>query len=399
MDDGVLGSEPREDTSYGFAALLVLVMGAGPLVLYAVTALAPLVVAELGLSRADLGTLAAVTFVTAAICSALGGRLVDRGNERRITAGILAGAAVSLGLVAVAPQLGWLIAAAAVSGAAQSLSNPVTNRLVSAHAPAHRLGVLVGVKQSGVQLGQLVAGALLPSIAVAVGWRVAVGCAALIVLSGVVAVRSAVPVEAQPPLHAPRQQRRLPTAVWWLFGYTFLTAAALQATNVYLPLFAHQQLGIPVTAAGMTAAVAGGTGVMARILWSRLAQRPAARRPLMLVLALAASAGLVLLIAAETLALPWLLWPAVVVHGATALGSNAVVMVTVIGSAQRAVGAASGVLAFGLYLGFAVGPLAFGFAVDGRPAFTPAWTVAAVAYLAAALLVVTWWSLTRRRRS
>lgn len=93
----------------------------------------------------------------------------------------------------------------------------------------------------------------------------------------------------------------------------------------------------------------------------------------MLGLALAASGGLALLITAEALALPWLIWPATVVHGATALGSNAVVMLSVIGFARRAVGAASGVLAFGLYLGFTVGPLAFGFAVDGRPEFTPAW--------------------------
>lgn len=394
----VLRSDRREDTSYGFAALLVLVMGAGPMVVYAVTALSPLVVAELDLSRADLGTLAGVTFLTAAACSVPGGRLVDRGNERAITVGVLLGAVAALGLVASATQLAWLIAAAAVSGASQSLSNPVTNRLVSAHAPAHRLGLFVGVKQSGVQLGQLVAGALLPGIAAAVGWRVAVACAALVVLSGMLGVRSAIPVVKPRPAAPARRSQGLPGEVWWLLGYTVLTAAALQATNVYLPLFAHQQLGISVTAAGLTAAVAGGTGVVARIGWSRLAQRPGARRPLLLGLALAASGGLALLIAAETLALPWLVWLAVVVHGSTALGSNAVVMLTVIGLGGRAVGAASGALSFGLYLGFALGPLTFGFAVDGHPDFTPAWLAVAAAYLAAALLVVLWWALTRHRR-
>lgn len=394
---GALRSRRRDDSSYGVAALLVLVMGAGPLVLYAVTALAPLVVTELGLSRADLGTLAGVTFVTAAVCSIPGGRLVDRVNERVVTGGVLLGAVAALGLVAAAPGLGWLVVAAAVSGAAQSLSNPVTNRLVSAHAPAHRLGLFVGVKQSGVQLGQLVAGALLPSIAVAVGWRAAVACLALVVLSGVAGVRRVLPVAGPRPPDSARTGQRVPREVWWLLGYILLTAAAMQATNVYLPLFAHQRLGIPVTAAGLTAAVAGGTGVVARIGWSRLAQRPAARRPLMLGLALAASGGLALLIAAETLALPWLVWPAVVVHGCTALGSNAVVMLTVIGLGGRSVGAASGALSFGLYLGFASGPLAFGLAVDGRADFAPAWLAAAVAYLAAALLIALWWVLARRR--
>ncbi|WP_214366179.1 MFS transporter [Pseudonocardia sp. H11422] len=376
----------------GFALLLVLTMGAGPLALYAVTALSPLLVAELGLSRSALGSLAGVTFVAAAACALLGGALVDRVSERLVTLLVLAGGVLALGLVTAASGMAWLVAAAIVSGAAQSVSNPVTNRLVSLHVPVERLGPLVGIKQSGVQLAQFAAGAALPGIAALAGWRVATACAVVLAAAGLVLVRRSVPARPAPVGPAERgPRRRIPADVWWLLAFTLLTASALQATNVYLPLFAHDSLGLGVTLAGITAAVAGAAGIAARIGWTRLAGRSDGQRPLLFGLAVAAAAGALLLVAAESLHLPWLLWPAVLVHGATALGSNAVVMLAVVRRARGgAVGGSSGVLAFGLYAGFAVGPFVFGHAVEGSVHFAPAWTAVAATYLLAALVVVAW---------
>lgn len=385
-------SAPTEAPPRGFATLLVLTMGAGPLALYAITALSPLLVHDLGLSRASLGALAGAAFLVAAVCAVLGGSLADRVPERLVTAFVLVGGGVALGLVTVASGLGWLLAAVVVSGAAQSLSNPVTNRLVSAHVPPERLGLLVGVKQSGVQLGQLAAGAALPGLAALAGWRTATACAAVVATSGLLLVRRAVPGRVVSATGASRGGRaRIPADVWWLLGYTVLTASALQATNVYLPLFAHDSLGIGVAVAGATAAVAGGAGVVARIGWSRVAGGSDGQRPLLIGLASAAAGGALLLVAAERLGLAWLVWPAALVHGATALGSNAVVMLAVVRRARGgAVGGASAVLAFGLYAGFATGPAVFGQAVDGSVHFAPAWAVVAAVYLAAALVVAVW---------
>lgn len=176
----MLRSDRCEDTSYRLAGLLVLVMGGGPLVLYAVTALAPLVLAELGLSRADLGALAGVTFLTAAVCSALGGRFVDHGNERTITVGVLVGADGGAGprrvraAAGVAPRRRRGLRRGTVTVEPCDQPAGVGIRPTASAGGIHR-GEAVGV-----QLGQLVAGALLPSIAAAVGWRIAVACAALI---------------------------------------------------------------------------------------------------------------------------------------------------------------------------------------------------------------------------
>jgi hypothetical protein len=54
------------------------------------------------------------------------------------------------------------------------------------------------------------------------------------------------------------------------------------------------------------------------------------------------------------------------------------------------------VLAFGLYAGFAAGPVFFGHAVGGSAHFAPPWTAVAVTYVLAALLVAAWGWTARR---
>lgn len=376
-------------------------MGAGPLMLYSVTALAPILITDLGVSRTELGVIAAATFITAAVCAGLTGPLVDHTSERVMTATVLLGSAGALLIAGAARDLAWLLVAGAVAGAAQSLSNPVTNRLISTSRPAEQQGLLVGLKQSGVQLSQLLAGAVLPGIAIALGWRAAILCAAVLAIAGLPLIRhTARSTRVTRNFEEYKRRRHLPPAdIWWMFGYTFLVASALQATNVYLPLFAHQDLGIDAPTAGLTAALAGGVGAISRIVWASRAGRRASIRPLLISLTVVATCGAALLVLASLFNLPWLVWAATFVHGSTALAANAVVIVAVIRTSRpSAVGTASGLLAFALYLGFAVGPLAFGFAVDTAGNYTVAWTVAAGTHAAALFVILTWSLFTRAQR-
>jgi cyanate permease len=52
------------------------------------------------------------------------------------------------------------------------------------------------------------------------------------------------------------------------------------------------------------------------------------------------------------------------------------------------IGRASGVLAVGLYAGFAIGPVSFGALVDHTDSYQIGWIAVVLAYLAAALLVL-----------
>jgi predicted MFS family arabinose efflux permease len=367
-------------------------MGVGPLGLYALNATSPLVTADLALSRAEFGTFATAAFLAAAAFSPLVGRCADLFSARVVLAALFIGSGLAIAGVALAPSYPWLLLAVVVCGAAQAVSNPVTNQLIVARVPAGRRGSVMGVKQSGVQMSQFAAGLALPGVAVALGWRGAAAVAATAAVAGLLLIRCTVPAWDAPA--TPRSARRtadLPASVWWLAGYALLTGAGLQATNVYLPLYSFERLGMSVRIAGLTAAMVGGVGLVSRIIWGRAAERMREpRRPLLLLAAVSGlAAGAVL--GAEQLGRPWLLWVGAALFGASGIAVNVVVMLALIRiSPIQAVGTASGLLAVGLYIGFAMGPLGFGLVVDHTGSYGTGWLAVVSVYLVAGALSLVW---------
>lgn len=370
--------------SVGLVATLALAMGAGPVLVHGLTAMSPLVVADLGLTRTQFGSLATLTFLVAGLSSGLAGALVDRISERRTMVLLFVGSALTIWAAAAAPGYLWLVLAVVLSGAVQAVSNPVTNRVVSWVDDPGRRGTVLGVKQAGVQMAQASAGLVLPALALAVGWRWSLATAAAVSLAGLVLVVRHVRTPGRAAAEhatARRPRVRLPAAVWWLAAFAFLSGCALQATNVYLPLYGYQAVGLAGAAAGALTAVVGGVGLVARILWGRMVGRvPAPRAPL-LVLVAGSLLGLGLILLAETAGAA-LLWVGTAVFAATGIAANVVLMVTVIRVVPPAlVGRATGALATGLYLGFAVGPVTFGRVVDTTGDYRAGW-LGALAMLA-----------------
>lgn len=395
----------------GLTATMMVVMGAGPLLLYALSSLGPLIVADLDLSRTQLGSLSTIAFASAALVSAAAGSSVDKRSPRTGMWILLGGATLGLLIAAVAPLYAVVVAAVVVSGGAQALSNPITNRLVTLYTPAPRRGTVMGLKQSGVQLAQAVAGLALPTIALLVGWRWATAAAALHAVLGAALVARFVPHE--PPecggqrgglrsgqgtsvVRTSRAERRsrLPRSVWWLTVYAFLSGAGVQAANLYLPLYGHEALGMPIASAGLVLTVVGGIGLVARIGWGRLSHR-FGPTPSLLVIAGAATLGVLLIGLAQPLDTR-LFWAGAALLGATGVAANVVLMVGAIQLVPMpAVGRATGVVASGMYLGFAAGPVIFGAVVDTTGEYGYAWTGVAAIYVLAVLLVLT---RTLRRR-
>lgn len=394
-DGGTVPAEPPPGGAVkagSFAAALALAMGVGPMAIYALTALSPVITADLGLGRTAFGSLATVAFTTAAVFSVFGGRLIDRAGARTVLAMLFAGSGVALVLISVAPGYEWLLVAVALSGAAQSLSNPVTNRLIATRLLPGRQGLVMGVKQSGVQLMQFTAGATLPAAVLLVGWRMALGLTAIVAVIGLGFVRSTVAPSPsnQARMKIERGAGKLPTVVWWLAGYSLLVGAGLQATNVYMPLYAFEDLGLSATAAGITTAVMGGVGLAARFGYGRLAERLQRPRGFLLALAALAAVGTLVIIAASASA-PGFVWFGTAVHGLTALASNVVAMMAVVTLVpERQVGAGTGVLAMGMYIGFALGPIVFGAVTDWTGQYVAGWSFVLVLYALATALTLTW---------
>jgi predicted MFS family arabinose efflux permease len=363
---------------------LALCMGVGPVMLYTLTAVSTPVIDDLGLSDGQYGAIATVTFGSAALGALVLGGPTSRFSARTVMVGVAVGSGAGLVLLSVAHAYGVVIAAAVVAGIAQSLSNPATNRLV-AELPSERRGALIGWKQSGVQMAQLLGGVLAPSIAVLVGWRwtpvvgVVIAAAAVVAALAIRVTRAAGVVRT-----VDHGGRRVSVAV--LTAYTLFMGFGLQATNAYLPLFAHRRLGFDLRTAGLTAAVVGSVGLVSRIWWARSSDRDGLRPTTLVTLAGGSALGVLLALASPALG-GWLVWVGAGVFGAAALASNAVTMVALVHSVPRAtLGLATGLLVTGMYVGFAAGPLAFGLTLDHGAPFGVAWLLPLGAFAIAALI-------------
>ncbi|MEW2553592.1 MFS transporter [Streptomyces zhihengii] len=381
------GEKTTPRTTRPPSALLPLLtggMGLSMFMLYAIGALGPFLVADLDLSGPRLGLLTAVTFGTAALLSLYAGHAADLAGGRRALA--LLGVLVACAFAALAASHGYglLLAALVAGGAAQSLANPATNKLIAAHVPPQRRAMAVGVKQSGVPLAAFTAGLVLPSLAQATSWRTAL---ALVVPLALAAAGAALllPADGPPPSGAALSLPSPPnTPTRWLMGVSFFIGCGLASLTTYLPLYAHERLSLGERGAGALIAAVGVSGIAARLLWSKYSDRLDVPRSL-LVLAVAAVASALLLPAAT--AGTWLVWAGAVGLGGSAAAANAITMVAVTrGSGFGRTGHASALVSLGFFAGFVAGPPAFGLLVASAGGWTAGWALVTAAFAVAAVL-------------
>lgn len=258
---------------------------------------------------------------------------------------------------------------------------------------AGRRGILLGIKQSGVQASQFFAGAALPSIALVLGWRGATAASVILVLVGLLGTAWLVPQpkpgRVRPAVGAGGSYRSTPALIW-LAGYGFLVGVVIQGTNVYLPLYSYEALDFSPRAAGFTAGITGIVGVFGRILWGRAAELFRTTRVPLLLLAIAATVAVALLAAAPLLG-PLALWFGVVIFAISALASTVVLMVAVLRTVpSEAIGSASGRVMVGLYAGFTVGPITFGTLVDRSSTYLASWSLLIGCSLLTVILAAAW---------
>ncbi|WP_313813038.1 hypothetical protein [Glutamicibacter sp.] len=147
-----------------------------------------------------------------------------------------------------------------------------------------------------------------------------------------------------------------------------------QSTNVYVALFAVRELNFSLVAGGLTAAVVGIVGVSARIGWGKMMARGVSAPKLLLLLAVLAMAGGISFLGAQLTGSTILLWTAVVLHGASALGVSVVLMAALLRSIPASrMGSSSGIVTAGQFGGFTVGPLLMGMLISSPGGFTAGW--------------------------
>jgi nitrate/nitrite transporter NarK len=365
---------------------------------YAFGVLGPQLVAEFGLSRVELGLLTTSFFLVGGGLSLVAGRAVDRFGGKLVMNVSFVVAGVALLGMANAAAYPILLAMAALAGIALAAGNPTTNKLVAVNLPPGRRGLTMGSKQAGVQVGAFLTGALLAPFAVALGWRVALGWSALIPLLGVLAAVLIIPADGDRPEEdrdhpadaRPREADRLPSGVRWLAVYAFLMGSGVATVNAYLPLYLVETGGASPAIAGAVVALIGFTGIVSRVAWGWGSERMSSFSGPLMALGAGAVVAIGMVFAVQFVGL-WVVWPAALLFGATAVTWNAVGMLAVLAaSGPRLAGLASGIVLTGFYVGFVGSPLLFGWLVDRIGGYAPAWMLVAGVFGAAALVVVAW---------
>lgn len=374
------------------SVVLTIAMGAAAFPGFAFGALGPFLVDEFEISRSRLGLLTTLFFAVGGVLSLVAGPMVDRFGGRRVMLGAFGIICLALLALAGAPSYPILSVAAAFGGMSIAAANPTTNKLVAVHVPLGQRGVIMGVKQSGVQIGAFAAGAILAPLAAWLDWRIALMLTAIVPLLGALGALLFVPpdrIDKSSPSSTSGRRAPMTNAVWWLTAYAFLMGSGVAAVTAYLPLFAVERLDFSVPTAGAVAALIGLVGIIGRIAWGFISERRSGYVSPLLVMAIGAVASVLLLIAAE--ASPALIWLGALLLGATAVTWNSVGMLAVIATTgPAAAGRASGYVLFGFYGGFVGSPLLFGTIVDNTERYDVAWTIVAVIFVAAAAVIGAW---------
>ncbi|KFI38203.1 hypothetical protein HY02_05400 [Peptococcaceae bacterium SCADC1_2_3] len=146
--------------SYIFAALAA--NSIGPL--------APFLQEELGFTKGNIGLFTASIYLAAALSGIPSGWLADHlGVRKALVIGLVIQAILTCGLLT--GLLPWMLLFMFLSGIGYGVVNPATGKGVMVWFSSTLRGTAMAVKQSGFTLGGVLAGVILPPIAVLFGWQ------------------------------------------------------------------------------------------------------------------------------------------------------------------------------------------------------------------------------------
>ncbi|MCW2542212.1 MAG: major facilitator superfamily 1 [Frankiales bacterium] len=352
--------------------LSVMTLAAGAFVVVGASANAPHIRASLGLSAVGIGAIASVSYLGAMATSRLGGRATDRVGPAAVISVGLALMAAGLGVAAVAPVAILFYLGILLAGMGYGVINPATNVLANP-STARRRGLVMSIKQSGVPVGGIAAGALLPSLSSAVGWRAAFllpvlvccGVALLVALRG--RHRSTLHGRATDVVRS-SVRMRLPHG----FAYGFVTAGAQVSLFAFTTVYLTDSRGLSPDRAGLGVSLLLLGGLLGRPAWGWLSDLYPEQR--LAILQVTAVVGGVAIVAVWTVPAGWL--PvALLVVGMTAVGWNGVYVAAVAEAGEpHRVGWTTGASLTMINLGAVVCPIMVGLIVQLTHNWAAGWS-------------------------
>lgn len=247
----------------------------------ALAAVAPAAATDLGVSPALIGYQVGIVFFGAMLSSSATGGIVARYGPVRASQLSLwligAGCAVS-----AAGSIYALVPGALAMGLGYGIPNPAASHLL-ARVPSHRgMNLIYSIKQTGVPIGGMLSGILLPPLTLAFGWQAAVGSCALVVGALGIAigvVRKDWDTEREPDAPVLSSVLRSTVLVWrhkplrWIAAASFLYSGVQLSLTGFLATYLVSDLRMSLVLAGTVLSITHASGAVGRLAWGWLADR------------------------------------------------------------------------------------------------------------------------------
>ena len=366
---------------------------------------APAISEATGLGISLVGVYTAIMYVASTLSAGTSGAFIRRYGALRVSQAALV--LMGLGLVFSWPGWALLFAATAfVIGAGSAVSTPASSDILGRYCPPRRAPLIFSIKQTGVPVGGMLAGILVPAFTIALGWEGAfLACGAMCLVLAFLLQ----PLRAEFDQYRVRSHRISMRAVVHtvrgVLGHRRLRELALYSVTwvglqaiygAFLFAFLADGLGYPPETAGWVFAAGNAAAVGARILWGWIASRFVNARFLL--------GWLAVVMAASSIATAFFGpgWPIVaivavaVVYAGTAISWHGVLLAEIarLSPVDRIGAMTGGVLLF-TSTGIMVYPLIYGAILEATGSYAPGFIAAAVPALYTGLRML----LRRHRRS
>ena len=350
--------------------ITLLIQAMTSMALLTLPVMAPLAAKALEVSPTLVGLYIAICYGGALMSTLLAGAAVSRLGAIRVSQLGLLICAMGLLLCAI-PWLPAVFMGAVLIGWGYGPITPASSHLLARTTRPHQMSLVFSVKQTGVPLGGMMAGAIVPFLLLMMNWQatlvaVAVACGICAVMAQPLRMElDADRKVGQPfrfgsfaqPIKLVLAHRALAT----MAGCSFAFSVVQLSLSTYLVTYLFDDLSYGLVGAGVALSFTQAGGVIGRVAWGYVADRwLGARQTLALLGGVMAFSALATAFLTTHTPQIWV-WIILTVFGASAIGWNGVYLAEVARQAPKgkASMATGGTLAF-TYLGVVLGAPAFG---------------------------------------
>lgn len=362
----------------------------GTAAIFSVAVLAAEIAADLAVPASLVGAFVSLVYFSAQLSGLAAGGLIERHGAARISQFCMLCVVAGVALL-LTGSLPLAILAAVVLGFNYGPLNPTSTVMLAPVSGPRWQALVFSLKQTGVPVAGIAAGAILPLIAVSFGWRwalVAVAGCALVVLAALEPLHRRARKDRS---HADGSERHVTTRLGFFAPLRMVfTDPALRATSIvafgfagcqisvasFYVLYLTEAQGMTLVDAGLLFAVVQAGAVFGRIFWGGVAG-PTVSSTVVLVVLGVVMGGSLAAVAAMTPD-----WPLAIIValsfllGLSSFGWNGVLLSDVANLAPRGrLGEATGGAQFVMFGGVAVLPTLVGLMISVTGGYVVPFTV------------------------